>query len=457
MAEQNSHNDPNRLDNLFRDKLEDFEAPPSEGLWDAVQNETSQQNTAKTSNKRDWLYAAAAIILLLITSLNLSLLLEDQDNLSQLYDSINQNNFSFLSDQNSSQDNNILSHELKKFNNPNITDQEKGSQKSGSSNAKGAQEDITTSSQTTIQKDSASQSQSKAADKKAEISSVTVNSEGEQQDQIEQNTSVTIENQNREQLPIQHIPKASLETLENEKAISLADKLNNEMGNNEVNDALRNELMGVKGFHIGIGGTFHNSWVLMNPKSEELNFLGRHLRYDFDYGYSYGLTAGYDFSAQFGVETGFTFNSVQGQKLGHEINGQRVNSEIDMNYMHIPVLFKYKWSKMSPVTRKPVVLNSVIGLQFSRLKSATIRTNGEKLRGESKFASTDLGIVLGLEYDIFLSEKYYMTIGARGQLSSDIRRFPSLFSNKRNKSEKVLLGVTLSINRLFPADQNPEQ
>jgi len=454
MAEGSNHNDPNRLDNLFRDKLEDFEAPPSEGLWDAVQNETAQQNAGNPSNKRDWLYAAAAILLLLITSLNLSLLLQDQDHLSQLYDSFDQKNFGLFG-QKGTQENTILSHKLKKFNNPDITDQKGSSERLPANNTNSKADTSGSTARIKVQKENTAKSESQAVEKKAEISSAT-NKES-RKDGMEQNSSITIENQNREQLPVQHIPKASLERLENEHAISLDDKLNENMSNDDVKKALRSELLGVKGFHIGVGGTFHNSWVLMNPQSEELNFLGRHLQYDFDYGYSYGLTAGYDFSSEFGVATGFTFNSVQGQKLTHKINGQRVTSEIDMNYMHVPVLFKYKWSKMSPITRKPLVLNSVFGLQFSRMKSATIRTNGEKLRGESKFASTDLGVVLGLEYDIFLGKNYYMTIGARGQVSSDIRAFPAIFSNKRNKTEKVLLGVKLSINRLFPTGQNQGQ
>ncbi len=238
--------------------------------------------------------------------------------------------------------------------------------------------------------------------------------------------------------------------LESHHDISIAEEVQQDMDKKSVRKQLRNEILGVEGFHVGLGGTFHNSWVLMNPQSEELNFLGDNINYRFDYGYSYGLSLGYDFSPEFGVQTGFTITSKQGQRFSHELNGQRINSEIDMTYMRIPMFFKYKWSRMSSLTQKPVVLNSLFGIQLNRMRSATVYNGGEKLRGESKFSSTDLGVVMGLSYDIFVSDKYYITVGARGSLSSDIRSFPALFSSERDKAEKALLGVTLSVNRLFP-------
>jgi hypothetical protein len=68
----------------------------------------------------------------------------------------------------------------------------------------------------------------------------------------------------------------------------------------------------------------------------------------------------------------------------------------------------------------------------------------------------ELGLALGLEYDIYMTNNTYLTIGARTSVSTDVKSFP-YFGPNNLKTLNMLLGVNASLNfQMRPKVKAPE-
>ncbi len=205
----------------------------------------------------------------------------------------------------------------------------------------------------------------------------------------------------------------------------------------------------IKGFHVGAEGGLNHSMVLINESKLD-PIIGGNIHRKLDLGAYYAVSMGYDFSRKFGMETELIFCSQQGQKYSELRYGKiHIDGEIDLEYMSVPLLFKYKMTKMGGKSLNPRVLNFVAGLQYSRLKEASIQMNSLDLQNATEpFNRDELGIVLGLEYDLFVSPNYFLTLGTRASISSDVHAFP-YFVPQASQTYNVLVGVNASFHYLM--------
>jgi len=214
-----------------------------------------------------------------------------------------------------------------------------------------------------------------------------------------------------------------------------------------INSILTQKLVKRTGLHFGFGGAALNTWVLNNQPTELQN---NSVMYPTTLGYQYGGNIGFDFGSKFGVEMGL-YKANQGQKIAQIINLKEVQTQIRMNYLHLPLTFKYKWEQYSNLTNNSVILNYIFGLQYSRLQGFESNVNESIISKNSIQRDHDLGFVIGLEYDVFLTKNYYFTIGAKSTYAYDFDEVINVFNeSSTSKANNFTVGINASINYLIP-------
>jgi|GEM_PF-3543800 len=213
------------------------------------------------------------------------------------------------------------------------------------------------------------------------------------------------------------------------------------------NSELQTQLMGIRGFSVGPKYSVNNTWILNKSGKIDKDSELKEITYKPTFGQAYGVRLGYDFNHSYGIGVDWIINSAQGQKyLDVNKDMTTVERRAELNYMHVPVTFKYKWSKMSALTSEPVVLNYHLGVQYGYLKSAQINVNSDVIEASDILKKHELGIVFGLDYDFYLNKSLFLTMGARGSYGSDIKAFPLLVTDETQKSNNLLLGLSAGLN-----------
>ncbi|MFK7903522.1 MAG: hypothetical protein AB8B69_00280, partial [Chitinophagales bacterium] len=215
-----------------------------------------------------------------------------------------------------------------------------------------------------------------------------------------------------------------------------------------------NQQLGMtRGFHIGSFASAHNNWIL-NPALKDYAFSqNSNLIHQLDFGHTYGLAMGYEFSDRWGVQVEWVVNSEQGQKFAKQgrnfaASNSKTNTDINLNYTYFPVLLKYRNQKMFSLTKQPLVINYIAGIQYGMLKSAEINIENPIVQ-EDLLQLSSWGFVWGLDYDFYLNKNYFLTFGARTSLStsSDAKNKPVFPTT--NTSNRLLIGLRASFNYHF--------
>jgi len=242
---------------------------------------------------------------------------------------------------------------------------------------------------------------------------------------------------------IQNAPPLIIEKRMAETSVTYNDLLNY-----HARKMLDESVASVKGLHFGIEGGINNSWMLHKDNSLH-PLIGNKIHRKFDMGTTYGFSLGYDFSHRYGIEAEFILKSRQGQEYRELRYGKiPVNGEVNLDYLLVPVLFKYKWTKASPRSLNPRVLNLIAGIQYGRLRHAEVVQNGLDLEKVSELFNRDeLGLLLGIEYDLFVHPKYFLSMGARASISTDAGAFP-YFNSEKTGTYNMLIGMNASFNYL---------
>ncbi len=186
------------------------------------------------------------------------------------------------------------------------------------------------------------------------------------------------------------------------------------------------------GLYMGTSGGYYQTSLMEYGNV----FKGeRPIQPSLKFGTSKGLLMGYNFNNKFGIEAEYIYNAVQGQNYVMSEDEAIVEKSLSLTYDLIPVVAKLKVGKVSDLTNKPVVLNYVAGMQYGILKEARLPQDKRyDASAEELFKDTDLSVVLGLEYEIYLQENIMFSMGARGTFSNDISTHEAPFNDyaKRN-------------------------
>ena len=130
-----------------------------------------------------------------------------------------------------------------------------------------------------------------------------------------------------------------------------------------------------------------------------------------DFGGSFGATAGYILSDNFNLEANINAINTSGYKRRFNAEGYSFDEKLNLNYTTVNFLIK-KMNTKSTFDNKVYSTNIIGGVYASILTSSNSTINQNKVNNDT-YSNTDLGIVLGIEQDRYLSKTLVITPGIR--------------------------------------------
>lgn len=159
-----------------------------------------------------------------------------------------------------------------------------------------------------------------------------------------------------------------------------------------------------------------DSYKQFKPKVKKLNYkgfwLGPNIGYESVFiaknhypGASFGIDIAYDFGGSFGLQSGLKYS------LNHKFitltnnEGSEENYKSEFNGLHIPLILRYKFTKLSKIYSKPLSFNLIAGIDYSYIDTKKLN---------------QIGLVAGAEYDIFTQIDMMLTFGLKGGLYNNL-------------------------------------
>lgn len=206
----------------------------------------------------------------------------------------------------------------------------------------------------------------------------------------------------------------------------------------------------MRGFYFGGDVALTSTRVFLGEDALR-PLIGKDIIYDFTGGYQYGISVGYNFSHKFAIEAEWIIASKQGQNFVDNLYSKLyIDGVIDLKYTQVPLMLKYKISRLSKLTKRPMALNLVGGVAYSRLQSASITLNEDKIKDATELFSQDqMGLLLAIEYDMYLNRYMFLTMGVRGSFFGDVKYFKTIGQDVPRTYDMVL-GVNASLNFQLP-------
>ena len=208
----------------------------------------------------------------------------------------------------------------------------------------------------------------------------------------------------------------------------------------------------VKGFYLGaVAGQVLNTFIFANRHSTHSIRPFISMQWE----PAYGIRAGYNFNPRFGLETEVVLNSAN-ESYSEMLYGKiPVNGMVRLSHINIPLVAKYKISKVSRLTGQPVCVDFVGGVMYSHLAQADLKVNEYKVYNPNGlFPTNQLGITGGMDYDFFFNKFCFLTLGGRASLVSSVNSIP-FTGNGRPSTFGLLLGINASFNVLLPGKKEP--
>ncbi len=186
-------------------------------------------------------------------------------------------------------------------------------------------------------------------------------------------------------------------------------------------------------FYVGLNTGFKNQALItkLKPISGVDNIKEQQ---QLAFGYSIGTTVGYIFSDKFNLESNINFISTSGAKRTSEAN---LSNKLSLNYTTISLLAK-KMNNQSTFDNKKYSTNLIGGVYGGFLSNAS--RNNQDVKTE--FNSTDIGIILGIEQDRYITKDIVITPGVRYQQGLiNIANFNNNYKSARTFAVEFNIGI----------------
>lgn len=171
------------------------------------------------------------------------------------------------------------------------------------------------------------------------------------------------------------------------------------------------KLWSPNGLYIGFSASVKNMWLLNRAtfeglESEELTTTLP------DFGKDLGISVGWDFSNRWGLQSELYFISESGQKYKEYIHGKYLTREIDLSYVKVNLLLKYRKLRIAGHKRLSSK-NLLLGAYGKGLSSAYEKVGNRKENISHTYNNHDLGMILGYEHQLYLMPKLVVSAGLR--------------------------------------------
>ncbi|MCB0410634.1 MAG: hypothetical protein KDD29_10475, partial [Flavobacteriales bacterium] len=141
------------------------------------------------------------------------------------------------------------------------------------------------------------------------------------------------------------------------------------------------------------------------------------------------------------IESNLNVYSSMGYKYDYKLEGQTFTEELNLNYTTMSVVAK-KMNNKSTFDNKKYSTNFIGGVYVGILNGAHSKINGVKFDQAQNFKNLDLGVVLGLEQDRYITKELVITPGIRYQQGVfNTATSISSFNSARNFSVEFNLGL----------------
>lgn len=177
------------------------------------------------------------------------------------------------------------------------------------------------------------------------------------------------------------------------------------------------------GFYSGRTGALNNIWLLnqitlSGLKANSLNQI------KIDFGYSYGILAGYNFNNHFGGEMSWYVHSQSGQTYSSYDEGKYETKQIRKDISVLNLIFKYRNQAYNIWLNTPKSQNILLGINLSILKRdrSVMPPNDNDDDTDiyeninTHYGHVSYGVVVGYEYEILAFHKIILSSALIGNL-----------------------------------------
>ncbi|MGB0838810.1 MAG: porin family protein [Chitinophagales bacterium] len=230
----------------------------------------------------------------------------------------------------------------------------------------------------------------------------------------------------------------------------LAESVQNELPQQPIDVPLTAYQASTKGLSLGFFYGFNNTRINSVETPVWLEDV-ENVQYKVGFGQAYGFNLNYDFTQHFGIQAEWMVKSNQGQRyIGTKVNEPLEESDLEVHlaYTHFPILLKYRWVRLSNINHQPVVLNVLGGIKYGNLRYAEVNINGVIVSDEV-VQPHSWGYVFGMDYDWYLNNHYFLSLGARSSIATDSKQLNTLTFPTTNSTNNVLIGLRASLNYRF--------
>lgn len=203
-----------------------------------------------------------------------------------------------------------------------------------------------------------------------------------------------------------------------------------------------------KGFYIGPYVGVNNNWLTKVSKRKNSN--NQNMDYDIQFGAIYGISTGYDFNERWGLVVEWTYSSAEGQKFKEIKEGVKTEKEIKLDYLKMPMLVKYRTSFLSPSSSKPISMNVLFGGHYSYLRSKNTFIDNQLAFFDQKYNVHQWGLQVGLDFDIYLTQRLFITTGARTGFGANLLGFPRPYGKNDKDPLSYQTGVYTKLQFRMP-------
>tara|TARA_R110001592_G_scaffold336614_2_gene622245 strand:- start:1049 stop:2506 length:1458 start_codon:yes stop_codon:yes gene_type:complete len=193
--------------------------------------------------------------------------------------------------------------------------------------------------------------------------------------------------------------------------------------------------------YFGInGGAKYQTLFASSKQNEALSHFNKKQLMDF--GGSFGATVGLIVSDKFNLEVNVNLLSTSGSKHQYSLNENNFIDEINLEYSTVSILAK-KMNNKSTFDNKKYSTNYIGGLYAGFLTAAESYVDGKTTTIKDQFTSTDIGIVLGIEQDRYITKELVITPGIRfnQSLLNTSKSLNEIMNTSRNFSVEFNVGL----------------
>jgi hypothetical protein len=192
-------------------------------------------------------------------------------------------------------------------------------------------------------------------------------------------------------------------------------------------------------FGVNAGAKYQTLFASSKQNEAYSNFTKKQLM---DFGGSFGATIGMIVSDKFNLEANVNLLSTSGCKHEYSVGENSFIEEVNLQYSTVSILAK-KMNNKSTFDNKKYSTNYIGGLYAGFLNGAESNVDESTVSIKNQFSNIDIGIVLGIEQDRYITKEFVITPGVRfnQSLINTATQSNEMMNSSRNFSVEFNVGL----------------